>query len=400
MSASGYPPRKSGYLGGALPAVLFITLLFWVNYTNRAVLGPLLVHMEKGLNLDHVQATSLFLFLSVGFSLGLLCSGFATATVAPRNVMVFSIVGSGIMMLGIANSQTLWEARTFFGLLGAVAGTYMPATMATLGSLVSPENWSRAIALHEMSPVVSFIVSPLLAETLAARSCWQNTMIVMGCLSVFVGFLFFLFGKGGREKTERPSAGGIAEVFRQPVFWAFTWLFGLAVGGEFTPYSLLPLSLTAEQGLNSTEASRLLSLSRIASPVAVLLGGWAVSRIGVARSLLLFLVVHGIALMAMAFPVSLVGRGGMFAAMTLQAIASAFSFPPLFALLAGAFPPGRQALLLSLSLPAAISAGTGLIPLFLGFCGEYTSFSLGYAIFGVLCLITLPVLPFCKNGAR
>ncbi|MCC8195074.1 MAG: MFS transporter [Deltaproteobacteria bacterium] len=397
MKSSGGFPRGAGGMDGALPAVIFITLLFLVNYTDRAILGPLLVHMEQSLGLDHVQATSLLLFLSTGFSLGLFSSGFVTSLVAPRGVMAFSAVGSGIMLLCIAHSQSLGAVRLFFCLMGVAAGTYMPAAMATLGSLVSPENWSRAVAVHEMSPALSFIFSPLLAETIAARSGWQSAMIVMGCLSLMMGGLFFLFGMGGKEKTDRPSIGGIAEALKRPTFWLFVWLFGLAVGGEFAPYSVLPLSLTSEQGLNSTEASQLLSLSRVASPFTVLMGGWVAVRLGVTRAILLFLVVHGIALTAMALPVSMIGRSGVFAAMALQAMSTAFSFPPLFALLAGSFPPGRQALLLSLSLPMGSYMGGGIIPILLGVCGDYLSFAAGYFCMGALCLATIPALFLCRR---
>jgi NNP family nitrate/nitrite transporter-like MFS transporter len=356
--------------------------------------------MERSLHLDHAQATSLLLFLSTGFSCGLLSSGFVTARVAPYRVVAFSAIGSGIMLLCIARSHSLWDVRLFFTLLGLVSGTYMPAAMATLGSLVKSDTWNTAVAVHELSPTVSFILSPVMAETIAAYSGWQSAMIFMGCLSFAMGTLFFLFGEGGREKTERPSAGGIAAALKNPVFWIFVWLFALAVGGEFAPYSVLPLSLTSEQGLSSMEASRLLSLSRVASPFVVLLGGWAANRLGMVRAILLFLIAHGVALAAMAFPISLAGKAGLFAAMACQSMATAFVFPALFALLARSFPLGQQAVLLSLSLPAATYIGGGLIPMLLGLCGKYLSFAMGYFFFGLLCVAAIPTLRLCKPCAH
>lgn len=393
MNLNTHPNR----MNGAMPAVLFLTAVFLANYTDRAILGPLLVHMERSLNLDHVQATSLLLFLSTGFSCGLLTSGFVTASVAPRRIVAFSAIGSGIMLLCISRAHSLWEVRLFFTLLGFVSGTYMPAAMATLGSLVRPGNWNTAVAVHELSPAVSFIFSPLLAETIATYKGWQSAMVFMGVVSLVMGGLFLLFGKGGREKTDRPSVGGIAAALRRPVFWIFIWLFALAVGGEFAPYSVLPLSLTSEQGLDSMEASRLLALSRVASPFVVLLGGVAATRLGAVRSIFLFLAVHGIALGAMALPASLVGKAGLLAAMACQSMSTAFVFPPLFALLARAFPLGQQAMLLSLSLPVAVYLGGGMVPALLGVCGEYLSFATGYFLLGLLCVATIPSLRLCKN---
>lgn len=391
-------PILSRKMNGSMPAVLFLTAVFFVNYSDRAILGPLLVHMERALDLDHVQATSLLLFLFTGFSCGLLSSGFLTASATPKRVVALSAIGSGIMLLCISRAHSLWEVRIFFTLLGAANGMYMPAAMATLSNLVESKQWNNAVAIHELSPVVSFIISPILAETIAARAGWQSAMLFMGYLSLAMGTLFLLFGKGGKDKTDRPSIGGIASALKKPVFWIFIWLFAVAVSGEFAPYSVLPLSLTSEQGLDSTEASRLLSLSRIASPFVVLMGGWAASCLGVARTILIFLIGHGFALAAMALPVSLAGKTGLFIAMACQSMATAFVFPALFALLARAFPLGQQAMLFSLALPAASYLGGGIVPALLGICGEYLSFGTGYFLFGLVCFASIPSLRCCKNN--
>ena len=391
------PPAETGQgLGKAFPAVAFISLVFLINYTDRAIIGPLLVHMEKSLGLDHVQATSLLLFLSTGFFFGVFSSGFATARFAPRRVVAISAVGSGLMLLFIARSHSLSEVRLGFTMLGLVAGLYLPAAMATLGTLVSQENWSRTIAIHELAPNLSFILSPILAEAIVERGGWQGAMVVMGCVSLVMGTLFLIFGKGGTERTDRPSASGVTGALKAPVFWVFVWFFGVGVGGEFAPFSVLPLSLTSEQGLGSAEASRLLSLSRLVSPFVVLIGGWAATRLGIGRTILVFLLFHGVSLMAMALPHSLAGTAGLLIPMTGQAMATAFVFPALFTLFSRAFPLGQQPMLLSLSIPIASYIGTGITPVFLGVCGEYLSFSFGYFAFGVICLASIPLLRFCR----
>ena len=391
MAPSASDPTPSS-LRSALPAVLFVAAVFFINYTDRAILGPLLVHMETALGLDHVQASSLLLSLSTGMSIGLLFSGIAASLIRPRLLISFSAMGCGIMLLLLTRAASLAEARLLILGLGLAAGFYLTAAMATLGSLVKSEDWSRTIAVHELAPNISFIVAPLLAESAAALWGWQSGFFIMGCLSLAAGFLFLLFGKGGFRKADRPSASGLLLALRRPVFWGFTWLFGLCVAGEFAPFSILPLSLTAEQHLSSETASRLLAFSRLASPFVVVAGGWATARLGATTCLMLFLLVHGLALCALALPAPMVGLPGLFAAMLGQAMATAFVFPPLFTLLAQSFPLGQQPLLLSIAVPLGTCFGTGFIPLLLGASGQYASFSLGYLVFGLVCLATLPFL--------
>lgn len=387
---SGAAPK----FGKALPAVLFVTAIFFINYTNRAITGPLLVPMERELGLDHVQSTSFLLFLSSGFCAGVLVSGFVASMIRPRVQVAISAVFGGCILLLLSRAASPEAIRLLLTFLGIFSGFYMTAALATLDSLVRPEDWSLTIAVHELSPAVSFILTPLLAEIAALHWGWQGAMMFVGILSLCGGTLFLFCGKGGTEKVDRPSAAGVISAIKAPVFWAFVWVFGLSISGEFAPFSVLSLSLTAEQGLDNALAARLLSFSRIISPFAVLAGGWAATHLGAQRTIRLFLIIHGISLICLAAPISLFGKPGVFLAMTSQATATAFVFPALFTVFARSFPHRQQPMILSIALPMASFLGTGLAPFLLGVSGQFLTFSQGFFIFGILSLATLPVLRF------
>lgn len=393
QGAAPIPDSPASFRAVLLPVCL-VALAFFVNYTDRAILGPLLVYLEVDLGLDHVQSTSLLFFLSTGFCSGMLLSGFITSRVRPRYLVGGSPIACGCALFLLSGITSIQEGRFLFTLLGACGGFYFTSAMATLGSIVRTEDWSRAVAVHELAPAVSFIVSPLIAEATATLWGWQGSMRCMGFFSVLAGLIFLVFGKGGRAKTDPPSVAGVVSGLKNPVFWLFTWMTALAVGGEFAPYSVLPLSLTAEQGLGSEEASQLLSFSRMACPLAVLFGGWASMRLGAKRTIVLFLLIHGFSLAAMALPLSLVGKAGGFIAMAGQGTAASLVFPALFTLFARTFPYGQLAMLLAIAVPAATYMGAGLTPILLGASGEYLSFATGYLGFGLVCLATLPVVLF------
>ena len=393
-----HSPAETPSFRAALPAVLFVALIFFMNYTNRAILGPLLVYMEESLGLDHVQSTSFILLLSTGFCIGVICSGVATSKVKPRLIIALSAICGGGMLLVLSRAESVWGVRIPLALVGFSSGFYMTAALATLDSLARKEDWSRVIGVHELSPAISFIISPILAETTARLWGWQGAMVFTGCLSMTAGTLFLLFGKGGEQKTERPSASGIIEAFKHGPVWIFIWLFAMGIAGEFAPFSVLTLSLTAEQGLESEAASHLLSLSRLPSPFAALAGGFATTRLGTKRTILLFLLTQGISLLVMALPLSLIGMPIQFTAMACQAASTAFVFPALFTFFARSFPYNQQPILPSLSLPMASYVATGIFPFLLGACGEYLTFSFGYAAFGAVTLLSILILVFMNRA--
>ena len=381
-------PFQPSSFRSALPWVAFVTLLFCVNYTNRAILGPLLIYLEHDLALDHTQSTGLLLFQSTGFGISIFLSGFAVAKIPPRRLVAFSCLGCGLVLLAMTRIESHTGARILFTSLGLMCGLYFTAAMATLGSLVDRKDWSKTVAVHELAPPLSFIAAPLLAEAGVAFAGWQGALGGMGVVSLLCGLAFLLWGKGGTALADPPSLQGLDEAAHSPVFWLFAWLFALGVAAEFAPYSVLPLSLTTERGFTPAEASQLLSLSRLLAPLAVLLGGWVTPRLGGRRTLQLFLLLGAASLMALAspwLPVAFVG-------MVLQPLAPAFAFPAIFQILADAFPVRRQPMLLAISVPVASYTGTGIMPQLLGASGDYLSFSTGFIIMGLLFLFSLPLL--------
>lgn len=53
-----------------LSPVLFLVLLFLLNFISRIILAPLLRAIEKELGITHGQAGSLFFFVSLGYVMG------------------------------------------------------------------------------------------------------------------------------------------------------------------------------------------------------------------------------------------------------------------------------------------------------------------------------------------
>lgn len=385
---------QEGSFRKILPWVAFLSLIFFINYTGRSIIGPLLVYLEKDLGIGHSQATGLLMYLSGGFSLCLIFTGFVPARIKPRIVVGISTAGLAIMLLVLSVCETMFTLSLALAGSGVFAGLYFTSAMASMGSVVSRENWSRAISVHELGPATSFICAPLIAELgISITGSWRGALQLWAIFALGVAALWLIFVRQGSQKSDPPSIKGIKALAREPLVWFFGWCFAFGIAGEFTPYNVMSLHLTSDRGLSADDANRLLALTRIAAPFAVLLGGTLAPRLGTMKTLRLFFLLHGICLIVMGLPWFAVALPAMF----LQAIMPSFVWPAMLSILPEKFPMRIHPTILGMTMPLAVYFGTGLAPKALGVVGEHFSFSLGFIILGCISILTVPFCSILKN---
>lgn len=368
-----------------LPWVAFLSLMFFTNYTGRSIIGPLLVYVEQDLGLDHSQATGLLMYMSAGFSVCLIFSGFVPARIKPRLVVGLSAVCLSIMLMLLSLCRSLTALSIALAGCGAFAGLYFASAMACMGSVVAREDWSKAIAMHELGPAFSFIAAPLIAEAgLALTGSWRGALQLWGACALAVACVWLACVRQGAKKSDPPSVKGIKELARQPLVWFFCWCFAFGIAGEFTPYNVMSLHLTSDRGLSADDANHLLALTRIAAPFAVILGG----------TLRLFFMLHGLCLVTMGLPWFKAAVPAMF----LQALMPAFAWPAMLSILPEKFPARIHPTILSMTMPIAVYFGTGLAPKAMGIIGDRFSFSVGFIILGCISLLTLPFCSILKKS--
>ena len=371
-------------------------MLFWLNYSARAALGPLLVSVEQELGIGHTASTSLLLMQGIGFCLSAFFCGFLLNRIRPASVVGFSILACGLVLMCMPMVEGLNQGRLMFFLFGLTVGLYFPAGMATLSTLVLQRDWGKAVAVHELAPVLGFILIPLLAQAALLVTDWRGFYRAWGVLTVILALLWLKTGKGGHSYSAPPSFQGVSEIVRSPMFWAFVALLTLSNTGEFSVYSILTLYLVNVAKLGPETANMALAGSRLPAPVAVLIAGWAADRVNVCRMLIFCLLLHATALGMMCSPL----QGLVLCGIVLQGVAVAALFPAIFKLFARTFVVERQALVISLSLPIASIFSAGIVPIFLGWCGEFVSFQAGLGLVALASLGCLGAIRTMRKGAN
>jgi len=220
--------------------VLFLALIFCINFASRIILSPLLPTVEKDLGISHSQAGLFFLLITAGYFAALLGSGFLSSRLTHRRTIIFSSAAVGIALLGISFINTLWGIRLGLLGLGLASGLYLPSAIATITSFVGSRHWGKAIAIHELAPNLAFIAAPLVSEVFLRWFSWRMLLASLGGTSVILSLAFARFGRGGEFPGETPASGSFRIFFRDPSFWIMVILFSLGITSTMGIFASVP----------------------------------------------------------------------------------------------------------------------------------------------------------------
>ena len=362
--------------------LFLIASIFLLNFTSRIVFAPLLPTIESNLGLSHGSAGSLFLFLSLGYFLSLLGSGHISSRISHKKTIAVSAIAVGTALSAVSFSKSLIAVRCCVFLLGISAGTYLPSGITTVTSLVNPKHWGKAVAIHELAPNLSFILTPLLVEILLRWLFWRHILLLIGLGSVIVGIAFARFGKGGDFLGETPNLSAIKTIIKTPNFWILIFLFSLAITSTLGIYNMLPLYLVAEHGVSQEWANTLVGISRISTLGMAFLAGLATDRLGPKTIMLCVFFVTGILTVLL----GIVSTYWVIIVVFFQPVLAVCFYPAGFSALSSISTPENRNVAISLTIPIAFVLGGGAVPALIGIMADLGYFSWGISLSGILIM--------------
>lgn len=362
--------------------LVFLTVIFLLNFVSRIILSPLLPTIERELGISHGQGGFLFFLISAGYLAGLLGSSLLASRSTHRWMIVISGAGVGTSLLAIAAAPGLWAVGAGLFSLGLASGLYMPSAIATITSLIAQRHWGKAIAVHELAPNLAFFAGPFIAELFLKGSTWRMALVFLGATALFVALIFYRFGRGGDFPGASAASGSLRALLRTPAFWLMLLLLGLGVSATVGVYAMLPLYLVSERSVEPSWANTVVALSRSHGPVLGLLGGWASDRLGPKRTMVISLLFSGIATLLLGW----VSLQWLSATVFVQPLLAVWFFPAAFAALATITPPSARNLSVGFTVPFGFMIGGGAVPTFIGVMGDAGSFALGFTATGVMIL--------------
>ena len=386
------PSNELEHLTTGKGPLLTLTSIFFVNFLSRVTLAPLLVAIEKEFQLGHHEAGGLVFIVTGGYSLSLFCSGYLAARMVHRKIIFLSALGVGLSLLALSLSRDIGLVRFILFLLGISAGIYLPSGIVTLTSLIKPQHWGKALAVHELAPNVGFFTAPFLAETFLQMGSWRWLMALLGGVSFLLALNFKIVGRGGDFRGEVPTTEMLRSMLRTPSLWIMMVFFGLGIGTSFGIYNMLPLYLVAERGIHRGWANTLIALSRVSGIFIAFLAGWFVDRWGVKKTLALVFIITGL----FTFFLGIAPSGWIIPLVFLQPFMAVCFFPAGFTAISQIGPAGSRNVAVSIAVPVGFILGGGAFPVLIGWSGERGSFAWGIMMVGLITMAGAPLVRWLK----
>ncbi len=370
--------------------VLLLTGTVYLSFLGRLVFSPLLVEVGLEFDVGHAVTGSIFLIISVGFSVTMLLSGFVAKVLHHRTTIQLAsvIVSASLFLVAVSPSLVLIQIWVFF--LGAGAGLYAPSGIAALTEMVESQHWGKAIAFHDLGPNLAFISAPFLSNLLLPITSWRGVVAGIGAAAALMLLVFSLASDTGRFHGEPPRFATIKELARQGRFWAVAIFFVLAASAAFGVFSILPTYLSVERDFDPATVNTIVGLSRVSGVVMVFVSGLLRDRFGERALISTVLAVGGVLTVLM----GLLYGNALVAVVFLQpALITAF-FPAALSALSRIGTTSSRNVVVSLMIPAANVVGAGLFPQMMGLLGDVGLFYLGFVILGGLMIASLSLIRF------
>jgi NNP family nitrate/nitrite transporter-like MFS transporter len=366
----------------SLPLIGALTGIFFLNFLSRFIFSPLLVLLEKDLNISHAEAGAFFFYITLGYFAGLAASGFVSSRVSHGSTIVISCLASGVALAVTAFGRNIPAVQIGLIILGAGTGLYLPSGISTLTSALSPRHWGKAFSIHEIAPTFAFVAGPLIAQALTVHYSWRFVLLTISLFIFFAGIAAWRWIPRTSDRGEAPNPKNIAKIASMPTFWGMVAVFSLGIGMNVGLYAMLSLFLQTERALPPDTANFLLSLSRLAALGSPFLGGWASDRFGPKPALFVIMIASGTATLFL----GLSGGYWTIPFLFLQPILAVCFFPPAFAVLMHIVEPNLRNIIVSLVIPPAMLLGGGAVPTLIGYFGDRGHFDWGISMIGILVL--------------
>jgi NNP family nitrate/nitrite transporter-like MFS transporter len=379
-------------LRSVIGTIIFLATLFFLSFISRFIFVPLMPAISNDIGISPSQAGSIFLFGSLGMAMGSFGSGFVSSRIDHRGSLIIAILASGIVLTGCTFLSSLLAIRFTMTLLGVAAGMYLPSGTAVIAAIVNRPDWGKAMAIHQAAPPLSLILGPLLSVLLLQWIPWRMILACIAFMAIFTALVMIWFGKFGDWPGDQPSASNVKQVFSTTSFWIMIALLAFGISGHVGIYTMIPLYLISEQGMDAELANTLVGLSQVSTFFMSFFGGWVTDRLGEKRTILLFLLISGSVMVLFGVLSGIWLKVILF----LEPAAAVCFFPAAFAALSRIVQPNIRSLATSWAMPVAFIIGGGIFPTALGYMGENFSFSLGISIMGIIIMLGSSLIVFLK----
>ncbi len=375
-----------------LPLFIFWCLWF-LNFSTRTVFSPILPLIEDSLSLSHGAAGGLFTSLAIGFSLTLFITGRFASDWGYKRMVMIGFIGIALFIFGLQKAESYLAFHILFFVLGVCSGTYLPCILPIITQTYEPRHWSKAIGLHETAPSLSIFSIPILVPLALHYFHWKSLLLILGIVPLL--FLIPFWKVSVEPKHEKIyERSPYIDLFRNKTVWIIGLLWIFSAASSLGIYSILPLYLIKERGMDFGFANTLLGISRAAGVIVPVTIGFLTDRFGFKVILKWSIFATGLSTIGLALSSTLLL---ILVTLILQALLCLAFFPVALIAISKLTPISERSMSLGFIIAIGVVFGTGGGPFILGLVADQMNFKVGIFGLGVLTALSSLTVRFLRD---
>ncbi|MEZ4802328.1 MAG: MFS transporter [Gelidibacter sp.] len=256
-----------GYINtfrGLSKEVWWLALITLINRAGTMVVPFLSLYLTTNLNFSLEDVAWIMSAFGLGSIVGSWLGGKMTDKVGYYKVMVFSLMLSGLLFIGMQFLDTFVSICIGIFILMTVADMFRPAMFVALSAYSKPENKTRSVTLIRLAINLGFSAGPAIGGFIITRMSYAGLFWVDGitCMIAAFALLKVLHPKNSKvldmEVNEHPKSAYTDKAFM--IFLVAMMIFGI-VFLQFL--STLPYFYKEGAGLSEFEIGLLMALNGI-----------------------------------------------------------------------------------------------------------------------------------------
>ena len=350
--------------------------------------------MEDNLSLSHGAVGGFFTSYAIGYGLALLVAGRFVSGWGYKRVVVFGFVGIGLLLICFQWAESYLALLILFFFLGFGGGTYMPSILSIITETYDYRHWGKAIGIHDSAASLSIFSMPILITLGLQLLPWRRLLLFLGSACLILPIFFWKVSREPRQDHSNQGARYI-DLFKRRTTWIMGLLWMFSAASNLGVYSIVPLYLIKERGMDFVLANTLFGISRVGGVFVSVLAGFLTDRYGYKRMLKWSIVTTGLSTIGLALSSSL---SQILISLILQATFSLAFFPVGLAAILKLTPLSERSLALGVILAIGVIFGAGGAPFLLGLVADHFSFQAGIFCLGVLTTLSILSVRLLKDA--
>ncbi len=173
--------------------IWILSIAMFINRSGSMVLLFTSLYLTKELHFTIAEAGVALSFYGVGSVLGAYTGGWLTDRKNFFDIMIFSLISSGLILLLLLIAETPFQISFVIFLYAFTADIFRPANSKAIAVYSTPSNRTRSVSLVRLAVNLGFSIGPAAGGFVALYLGYKWLFVIDSCTSFAAAIMLFLY---------------------------------------------------------------------------------------------------------------------------------------------------------------------------------------------------------------